>query len=92
MCLDCTKVKTKSFVRNDFDKCIAGVVAVPECSKFRIYVAWGWEKMAQKQHFSISKSREIYTTVTDEYIEKTANYGYEVKDEKEISKVFGWLL
>ncbi|MFA6924690.1 MAG: hypothetical protein WC223_10625 [Bacteroidales bacterium] len=90
--MDGLKTTAESFVRNDYDKCIAGVVAIPENDKFRIYVAWGWESMAKKQHFAFSRSRETYKIVNDSIIEKTANYGYEMYNETEIKKLFGWLL
>lgn len=85
------KTNTESFVKNNYDKCIAGVVAIPENKMFRIYVAWNWEKKAEQQLFVFSKSREIYKTVTDENIERTANYGIELKDKNEINKIFSWL-
>lgn len=92
--MDSIKTKAKNFVVTKDHKCIAQIMAVAErvmntkIVRFRIYVAWEWDSMAEKGVFGFAKSRELYETVTAEAIDETANYGKDIGGSGEEKKIF----
>ena len=85
--MDSVKTKAASYSMLD-DKAIAQIVAMPEKGKFRIYVAWEWQEMADKKVFAICKSRQLYESVEIENILETADYGWDITHTDEAKKLF----
>jgi hypothetical protein len=85
--MDSIQTKTKNYVDID-GKCIAQVMAVAEKNGFRIYVAWEWHDMAKQGMFGFIKSQKNYESVTEEAINETADYGFDIGGTGEEKKIF----
>jgi len=80
------QTKAKAFVHSG-PKCIAQIAAVAEPGGFRIYVAWEWENMAKAGIYGITKSNDLYLTVTPEAINETADFGWDISETPEAKRV-----
>lgn len=85
------KIKSKAFVKEESGHCIAGVVAMPENNGYRIYVAWEWESVAERQVYGFAKARDLVKSITPEAITETAKIGWDIGGTAEAKKIFKFL-
>ncbi len=86
------KTKIKQFIENKEGQCIGFVKAIPEEKGFRIYVAWEWRSMADKDFYALIKSSKLYTTISDHTIKETMNYGNDISGTQEMKRLMKGLI
>jgi hypothetical protein len=77
------------YTKDNEGRGIAGVVIIPEKSKYRILVAWDWTNQVKKNIVGFFESEKLFDKVSEPEITETCNYGHEIGRKKAIKYFSG---